>query len=165
MQQIILFFTEGLQSIDRTIQQPFVFLMLIAFFAVATYTDIKELRIPNKLNLALVLINLVVFVIYPVVNGDGSFAAQSVVGGLVGFLGLLIPAVITGFSMAGDIKFIGALGLAIGGQGIVPFLLLSCLINLVINISLVKFKIKEPGHVLPFAPFFFASYLLGIILF
>lgn len=165
MQEIGLFFTDGFQSIERTMSHPVIFGLLLVFCGIASYTDVKGLRIPNKLNGVLALFNLVVFVVVPIINGDGSFALQSAFGGVVGFLALLIPAVATGFKMAGDIKFIGAFGLAIGGLGIIPFLLLSCLLNLVVNLSLVFFKLQKPGHILPFAPFFFASYLLSILLF
>lgn len=164
MEQVYMFLKEGINSIERVLPSYPVFIIVLTFCLIATYTDITKLKIPNKLNAVFACIHTMIFIIYPLIKGDVSFAASSSMGGLLGFVLLLIPAVFTGFKMAGDIKFIGALGIAIGVKAIIPFILLSVLLNIIVNVGLIFLKKKSYEKVLPFAPFFTLSFLILVSL-
>lgn len=162
MSDVVHFFTSGFQSLERISTSLPLLAVVLLFCLVATYTDIATMKIPNKLNALFAVTTTVLFAILPLINGDWRFALNSLLGGVAGFILLLIPAVVTGFKMAGDIKFIGAFGIAIGIQGIVPFLLLASALNLGTNGILIAFKKSNMKKTIPFAPFFLAAFLITL---
>lgn len=164
MNQILDFVHKGLESFSMIASSPILLVMLLVFLGYATYTDLKHLKIYNKFNVVVALVNLGIFVIAPAMDGNVKLAIIHLLGGLIGFSALLIPSVITGFQMAGDIKFIGAFGLAIGAYAIVPFVLIASVINIITNLFLIKVKGKNLDNIIPFAPFFALSFIVLIAL-
>lgn len=138
------------------------------FVIIAAYIDFKYLKIPNKLNAAIAIVNSSYFIAYPLIFGDASSRFESLVhlgSGVFGFLLFLSIAMGTGFKMAGDIKFIGAFGIALG-WGILPFIGLSCVINVMTNLTIIRIKKLDLTNIVPFAPFFAVSYiLLGVFVY
>jgi len=130
--------------------QPLIVLLLFVFLGIASYTDIKQLKIPNKLNL-LFLIGR--FALIPWL----AFGLDHVFGALIAFVSLLIPAMIKMHKMGGDIKCVTVMGLYLGAYLTPVFLILSC-IYLALFTVVGMFVGKKAG-MMPFAPFFFASHL------
>ncbi|MFG1270761.1 prepilin peptidase [Xanthobacter sp. DSM 14520] len=101
-----------------------VFSILVA--AVAVW-DVRALRIPDKLNLAI----LGAFVVFAAFSG---FSAEELVRHVAG--GALLFALFFAFAMAGplgggDVKFAGAIGVWIGfGQGLWEFVFLAAIYHL-----------------------------------
>lgn len=155
---------EVLQSFVWLVERPLILVWLSVFFVWATYTDVKALKIPNKLNALLAVGNIVLFVIYPLIQGNWNDSLYAVLSALIGFNALLIPAMATGFKMAGDIKFIGALGFAFHPVSMLVFLGIAAVLNLVTNGFLIVTKRKTFEAVIPFAPFFTSSFVILMLM-
>lgn len=156
---------EGIkQPFTWLLSHPLVLLWLAIFFLWATITDLRSLKIPNKLNALLAIGNLVIFVLYPLTQGDWQASVQALFAASIGFIVLLIPAVATGFQMAGDIKFIGALGFAFTPISMMAYLGLSIVLNALTNGFLIATKRKAFEQVIPFAPFFTCSFIIFLLL-
>lgn len=84
--------------------------ILTLFLGVATYTDIKVLKIPNKLNL---LFGVIAIVIMPFMDFTTSDIISKITGSVFGFFVLFIPAMIKMHKMAGDIKVMTVVGLSL----------------------------------------------------
>lgn len=141
-------------------QTPWLLIWLITMMTLACVSDVRHMKIPNKLNALLLAGNLLLFVLAPLIQGDFKVAGLAVASAALGFTVLLIPAVATGFKMAGDIKFIGALGFALTPLSMIAFLLLAIVFNASTNGWLIYTKRKSFEAVIPFAPFFAASFIL-----
>lgn len=159
MNQLLDFIFKGLESFSTIASFPILLVMLLVFLGYATYTDLKHLKIYNKFNGVVALINIGIFVVLPAMDGNVKLALIHLLGGLIGFLALLIPSVATGFQMAGDIKFVGGFALAIGAYAVVPFILTASVINIATNLFLIKVKGKNLDNIIPFAPFFTLSFI------
>jgi len=123
------------------------------FLGIATYTDVKSFKIPNKLNFTMSIIALILIFF------DFSFSTLFVKlsGAFVGFFMLFLPAMIKNHAMGGDIKAVTVIGLFIGVKLIIPFLVLACLFgSLFIILRIHKGSLFS---VMPFAPFFFISHI------
>lgn len=127
--------------------------MLLSAFVI----DYKMQIIPNRLNLTMFEIGIIIAFIYGLSNvvitynmllgmlaGGGIFLAITLIGGL--FYGKEAM----GF---GDVKLMGALGLYFGLSNIIIITLISFLIGAVLSIFLLISKIKKTDEYIPFGPF------------
>ncbi|TBX14950.1 hypothetical protein BFS06_12135 [Clostridium perfringens] len=143
-------------------------ILLLIPFLIATYTDLKYMKIYNNFNLFL-LIYFIVYFLLPEPIGMGMHFAllwPRIFASLISMLILLIPAMILMHKMGGDIKFLGVIALFTGPYVIISTLILACIINLIyfiINIYLLKRDAKETNK--PFAPFLTISYIILFIIF
>lgn len=144
------------KALDHLYGNPIVAIVLTAFMVIATYTDVLQLKIPNKLNGAFLISR---FVLIPWLG----FSIWDVVGAVVCFIALLIPAMVKMQKMGGDIKCVTVLGLYAGIALAPPFLLLSCAYFVVVNF--LRFIIGKKTGLLPFAPFFLASNITLMIIY
>lgn len=129
---------------------------LASLLGVIAYIDFKTYKIPNKLNIGIVLLRLLLI---PFI---GIITPQNLLSSVIGFLFFLIPAMIVSHKMGGDIKCITALGLFFNLKLFIAFLLISTMLSLGIHILMkAQYKVK----ILPFAPFFFATHLIFSIIF
>lgn len=152
-------------DIDNLMQMPVVLLSLVLLSGVAAFVDFKTLKIPNKLNVVILIVNTCVFIIGPILAGKEeawSYASSHLLSGAFLFLLFLGVAIATGFKMAGDIKFVGSFGIALGWIAF-PFLGLALIFNLLTNLTVIKLKKKTISNIIPFAPFFFMSFVTIII--
>lgn len=138
--------------------------VILIFLIIATYTDLKSMKIYDKFNI-MFLITRIVFSLLPIAGlyrtGYGHrFTLNHLVGGGIGFLFLLIPAMALMHKMGGDIKFMGIMGTFLGGYSTVAFLLISCFYNLVFSMFFIFVLGKgKKDTKLPFAPFFLLAFL------
>ena len=142
-------FIENLTLIKYLILTP----MLISAFVI----DYRLQIIPNRLNLTMAEIGLVIAFIFGTSNvaitidmllgmlvGGGIFLVITLVGGLIygkEAMGL------------GDVKLMGALGLYFGLANIVIIAIMSFLIGAILGIILIASKIKKSDEYIPFGPF------------
>jgi len=154
--------SDFLSVFNQYINEPVVLVWLILSLLIVTYTDVKTLKIPNKVNGFIAIVNIIIFVLIPLIQGDWQSSLTSMGSALIGFVVLLIPSVVTGFNMAGDIKFIGAFGFALTPISMFLFLGVSLVTNIFTNGSLIIMKKKTYDDVIPFAPFFLISFLMLI---
>ena len=142
--------TTVLEKLTHLYTNPYVLIALTIFLLIATYTDVKERKIPNWLNLTFIAVRLALI---PFIG----FALMDGVGALFGLLVVLIPAMISNVPMGGDIKASFVLGLYLGFYLIGIFILLSGI--MLAATVIISFKAKGKMVFLPFAPFFLLTHI------
>jgi prepilin peptidase CpaA len=91
---------------------------ILAYLALATYWDLRERRIPNRLS---ALAFLAALAIAP--TGAGAGLSAALLGAAVGVAALLAPFLLQAVG-AGDVKFAGVVGAWLGPQAVLCALLL-----------------------------------------
>lgn len=135
---------------------------LLSAFMYASYTDLLEYKIYDKFNLFLLAARLV-FCFIPVYGK--MITLDSYLGGLVGMLTLLIPAIVFLQKMGGDIKFIAVIGTYLGLGLTIFMLILGCVYMLIFSLFrkiITKKDVKKLKT--PMAPFFFLSFFTLLII-
>lgn len=136
--------------------------MLISAFCI----DYKLHIIPNRLNLTIFEIGLLIAVIGGI--SDINFAINAIEGMLVGggtfFVITLIGGIIAGKEAMGygDVKFMAALGLYFGFASMVAIIFMSFLIGAILSIILIILKRKKASEYIPFGPFIVISCYIAI---
>lgn len=125
-------------------------LLMFVYLGIATYTDIKERKIYNWLNGGMAALYFFLIPFF-------GFSWLHLVGGAVGFVAMLIPAMIKNQSMGGDIKASGVIGLHIGLVLFPVFMLLTAASFVTYVVSC--FLRKQPVGFLPMAPFFMGAHI------
>lgn len=147
------------------------FLILIPMLVCAFCIDLKHRIIPNRLNLVIFEVGLLIMFIYGISNinifknmllgmftGAGIFIAITLLGGILAgkeAMGL------------GDVKFMGAVGLFFGPISISEITLLSFIVAAIASIVIIiirKFILKNNDEYIPFGPFLALSSIICIYL-
>lgn len=123
---------------------------LLIFLTVATITDVRALKIPNKLNGLFFVLRLALI---PIIG----FSLYDIAGALIGFFVLLIPAMIRMHKMGGDIKCMTVVGFYLGLYVTPIFIAITCIYGLIFSVF--KFLITKNKGNMPFAPFFLISHI------
>lgn len=142
------------------------FALLLPMLVSALVIDYKHQIIPNRLNLTMFEVGLILTFIYGTVNiniakdmlfgmlaGGGIFLAITLLGGLIAGKEAM------GF---GDVKLMGALGLYFGLSGIIVISLIAFLLGAIISIILLATKIKKTDEYIPFGPFIVIAAIITI---
>ena len=125
--------------------------LLIIYLLIASYYDIKERRIPNKLNLFFLIIRLILI---PLIGIE----KENFLGAIMMFLVFFIPSFITLHKMAGDIKMAFVIGLYLSVKPSIMIIGVSLLLSL--GYIAVHFITKrEVVNSMPYAPFFSISFV------
>lgn len=116
--------------------------------------DLKERRIPNKLNLLLFLAAILK-------ASEGRAWQGPLAGAAAGFLFFLLLYLVTRGGLGeGDLKLIPSLGLLTGFPGVIDLIFLSGLLSLPVAAGCL-IKTKGKARALPYAPFLCGSLYLG----
>lgn len=127
---------------------------MVIYMAIASFYDIKYKIIPDELTITFFFLRLFAIPIM-------GFRVDNVSGLVVGFLLLLIPAMIANKKMGGDIKAAAITGFYYGVYGTGVFLAILCIISLAYLVVSKKIKSKQD---IPLAPFFLASHIVMLII-
>ena len=138
--------------------------MLLSAFVI----DFKHKIIPDRLNLTIFEVGIVIAFLYGFSNvaitidllfgmlaGGAIFAIIALIGGMIygkEAMGL------------GDVKFIAALGLYFGLTNIVIISVMSFLLGAIVGIILIIFRVKKSNEYIPFGPFIVISTLICMFL-
>lgn len=136
---------------------------ILIFLGIATYTDLKSMKIYNKMNL-IFLLTRIVFIFIPKYNLE--FNIYNLLGGIIAAAIFMIPAMMLMHKMAGDIKLIFVLGLFLRVPCMLMLICLSCM-GVAIYSVIMKFVFKKDNvlkTLVPFAPFFAISLIIMFIL-
>ena len=132
------------------------YLILVPMLISAFVIDMKLTIIPNRLNLTMFEIGLIICFIEGIINFN--IAIVDLLGMLVG-AGIFLAISFVGRLIAGkeamgmgDVKLMGALGLYFGLFNTIAVTVLSFLIGAVISIAVIVLKKSENGYI-PFGPF------------
>ena len=142
------------------------YLILLPMLECAFIVDLKEQIIPNRLNLLIFEIGLIITFLYGFSNiniainlilgmfaGAGIFMLITLIGGLIAgkeAMGM------------GDVKLMGALGLFFGLQNIVVISVLAFLIGAIVSIVYMIVKRKTANTYIPFGPFIVVASIIMI---
>lgn len=153
-------FIENLTLIKYLILTP----MLLSAFVI----DYRLQIIPNRLNLTMFEVGMVIAFLYGTSNvaitidmllgmlvGGGIFLVITLIGGLI------YGKEAMGF---GDVKLMGALGLYFGVSNILLIAVMSFLIGAILGIILIISKIKKSDEYIPFGPFIVISTFITIVI-
>lgn len=136
-----------------------VFIPLIILLGIATYTDLQSRVIPDKLS----IIGLSYFLILRLFYNDQSYV-HYLLGVIVGAGLLYIFAVIIPNSFGGgDIKLMAVVGVALGWQQVLFFLIIMLALALLYALGLIWAGYEK--RTLPLAPFYLLAILMLWILF
>ena len=133
------------------------FMILTPMLLSAFVIDYRLQIIPNRLNLAIFEVGIVVAFLYGL--SDIAITINMLLGMLAGGGIFLLITLLGGMFYGkeamgfGDVKLMGALGLFFGLSNIIIITLLSFLIGAVLSIGLLVTKIKKSDEYIPFGPF------------
>ena len=127
------------------------YLILTPMLLSAFVIDYKLQIIPNRLNLTMFEIGLVIAFLYGL--SDVAITINMALGMLAGG-GIFLLITLIGEAMGfGDVKLMGALGLYFGLSNIIAITLVSFLIGAILSVILLATKIKKMDEYIPFGPF------------
>ena len=133
------------------------FALLIPMLLSALVIDYKLQIIPNRLNLTMFEVGLLLTFIYGIANIN---IATNMLLGMITGAGLFLVITLLGGVIAGkdamgfgDVKLMGALGLYFGFSGIIVISLIAFLLGAIISIILLATKTKKTDEYIPFGPF------------
>ena len=156
-------FIKNLDLIKYLILTP----MLVSAFLI----DLKYRIIPNRLNLTIFEIGLILTFIYGInnINLATDMLLGMLVGGGIFLIITLLGGLIAGKEAMGfgDVKFMGAIGLYFGAGAIAQVSLLSFFIGAIISVIVLFIRIvilKSKDEYIPFGPFLVISAISCIFL-
>ena len=143
------------------------YLILTPMLLSAFIIDYKLQIIPNRLNMTMFEIGIVLMFAAGVFNpniaidmflgmlaGAGIFLIITLIGGLIAGKEAM------GF---GDVKLMGALGIYFGLSGTIVIILMSFLIGAILSIILLATKIRKTDEYIPFGPFIVISTFIAMV--
>ena len=163
---LVILYLYGLQKDFSDNINLYKYLILSPMLISAFYIDYKLHIIPNRLNLTIFEIGLIIAVIGGI--SDINFAINAIEGMLVGggtfFVITLVGGLIAGKEAMGygDVKFMAALGLYFGFASMVSIIFMSFLIGAILSIILIIFRRKKASEYIPFGPFIVISCYIAI---
>lgn len=126
-------------------------------FLVLGVIDLEHGLILNKITYPVAIVALITGIVLPQVNivsYPWPDIANGVIGGIIGFVFLLIPALISREGMGwGDVKMAGLIGLVTGYPLVLVALLMAVILGGLIASVLLLFKRKGRKEAIPFGPF------------
>ena len=165
---LVILYLYGLQKDFSDNINLYKYLILSPMLISAFYIDYKLHIIPNRLNLTIFEIGLLISVIGGI--SDINFAINAIEGMLVGggtfFIITLVGGLIAGKEAMGygDVKFMAALGLYFGFASMVSIIFMSFLIGAILSIILILIKRKKASEYIPFGPFIVISCYIAIFI-
>lgn len=138
--------------------------MLLSVFVI----DYKKQIIPNRLNLTMFEIGLILLFAVGIFNANIAIDMflGMLVGGGIFLLITLLGGLIAGKEAMGfgDVKLMAALGLYFGVANIIMITLISFLLGAIISIILLATKIKKTSEYIPFGPFIvMATFIMMVV--
>ena len=133
------------------------YLLLVPMLLSAFIIDYKSKIIPNRLNLTMFEVGIVIAFLYGFSNVaitiDLLFGM--ILGGGIFLIIALISRLIYGKEAmgVGDVKFMAALGVYFGFTNTLIISLIAFLVGAIVGIVLVIFRIKKANEYIPFGPF------------
>lgn len=124
---------------------PLVTSVLLCYLIIATYTDLKYLKIYDKFNISLVIVRII-FMFTPRYNVGLSL--DNIIASLSTFVILLTIAVILMHKMGGDIKFLTAFMLFFDVKFMFVFMAIASVVNLIYLLILKHYLLKKRKKVL-----------------
>ena len=163
---VLLLYKFGIQSAFSQNLDLIKYIILLPMLACAFVVDLKEQIIPNRLNLLMFEVGLVIVFLHGFTNINISInmLLGMLAGGGIFLLITLIGGAIAGKEAMGmgDVKLMGALGLYFGLQNIVVISVMAFLIGAIVSVIYMIVKKKTGNTYIPFGPFIVVSSIIAI---
>lgn len=163
---VLLLYKFGLQNTFSYNLDLIKYIILLPMLACAFVVDLKEQIIPNRLNLLMFEIGLVIVFLHGFTNIN--IAINMLLGMLAGG-GIFLLITLIGGAIAGkeamgmgDVKLMGVLGLYFGLQNIVVISVMAFLIGAIVSVTYMLVKKKSGDTYIPFGPFIVISTIITI---
>lgn len=147
------------------------FIILMPMLILALFIDIKHRIIPNRLNLTILEVGLVITFIYGItnVNMAKEYILGMLLGGAIFTVITLLGGLIYGKEAMGmgDLKYTAVLGLFFGANSIAEISLLAFFIAAICSIIILLFRLlifKNKDEYIPFGPFLSISAIACIFI-
>ena len=147
------------------------FLILTPMLVSAFFIDLKYRIIPNRLNMTIFEIGLIIAFIYGInnVNIAKDMLLGMLVGGGIFLVITLLGGLIAGKEAMGlgDVKLMGAVGLYFGISSILEITLLAFFVGAILSIFIIlirKYILKVEDEYMPFGPFLTLSSVVCIFI-
>ena len=164
---ILIFYNYGIQSTIIANLQLIKYLILTPMLLSVFIIDLKTQTIPNRLNLTIFEIGLIIAFL----SGWSNIAItiNMLLGMLAGGGIFLLITLISRFILGkdaiglGDVKLIGAIGLYFGLTNIAIISIISFILAAIISIILLIAKRKKPNESISFGPFIVIASVISIL--
>lgn len=124
------------------------------------FIDLQYYEIPNEYNLTLLLIGIVWIFTHL------STWQNWVLGGIISFgFYLLLMMLSKGNLGGGDVKLVGALGLMVGFQWLIPFIMVTFLMGSIVSLVLLFLKKKKKQDKIAFGPYISLGFIYVFLFF
>lgn len=154
---IIILYTLGIKKTMIDNIQLLRYLILTPFLLSVFVIDYKEKIIPNRINLTIFELGIVLLFIAGIFNINVAIdmVKGMLVGGGIFLLITLLGGLIAGKEAMGfgDVKLMTGLGLFFGFYNTIMITLISFLLGAVISVILLLTRIKKTSEYIPFGPF------------
>ena len=147
------------------------FIILVPMLMLALFIDVKHRIIPNRLNLTILEVGLVITFIYGItnVNMAKEYILGMITGAAIFAVITLLGGLISGKEAMGlgDVKYTAVLGLFFGASSIAEISLLSFLIAATFSIVILLFRLlisKNKDEYIPFGPFLSIAAICSIFM-
>lgn len=142
---------------------PVLAIVITLFLLFNAITDYKKHLIYNKSNLALLISRIILGV--GIIPYSLILNKENIYGLLLGWLIILIPAVVFYFCAGGDIKLMAVIGFYLGIHVMIVFSFISIFLYLIYRIFLCfRKKSIDKKEEIPFAPFTLNANIILLIL-
>ena len=164
---IVLLYVLGIEKTFLGNLELIKYLILTPMLLSAFIIDYKLQIIPNRLNLTMFEIGIILMFLAGIFNAN--IAIDMFLGMLTGagifLLITLIGGLIAGKEAMGfgDVKLMGALGIFFGLSNIIAVTLMSFLIGAVLSIFLLATKIRKTDEYIPFGPFIVIAAFIAMV--
>jgi len=151
-----------------TLEMGFIAFYSYLFILIALI-DLKHQLILNKIVYPMLIVALVIapFFINTGIVREGIIdygLVNALIGGVSGFIVLLVPAVVTRGGMGfGDVKLAALIGLATGFGNVFVAVLGGIILGGLAAVFLLVFRIKKRKEVIPFGPFLSLATIITLI--
>ncbi len=146
--------------------------LVAAGLVLATFVDLDEMYIPDRVSLGGIAAGLVMSLLWPGLHGvDTAFAGfrSAAVGALAGS-GSLAALAWVGTRMfgkeamgMGDVKLLGAIGAFLGWQGVAFTFFVSAFAGAAVGLTMIAMRRKELQSAIPFGPYLALGAIVWIL--
>jgi prepilin peptidase CpaA len=136
-----------MDSFQESLAHNWPYWFVTLFVIVAAYIDGKELRVPNKITIPMIIAGWIYSMIAYHLNGEGWYVGLgwSLAGTAVG-LATLLPAYAIGGMGAGDVKMMGAIGAWIYCSNTFYAFCVSAIVGALLSIGMILWAKQGQKH-------------------
>lgn len=143
------------------------FLVVVAGLVAISFVDLELFIVPNRILYPTLLVAAPLLLAAAAIDDDWSGARSAAIGGVLGWVMLLVIHLISPAGMGfGDVRLAGLIGMALGWLSVGHLfvgLFLAFLLAAVVGVALIATGVKGRKDKVPFGPFLAAGAMLALV--